>query len=399
MLSHYVSGDPLNVACPVPAALEMQTQIDTTGRGHAFHITTTAPVVAYDVYPWGGATSYATSSTLLLPTSSWGTNFVTADAWSAEHGQPFTQIVGSVDGTTVTIVPSSAVPAAGGVSAMAKNTPSTFTLDRGEIVQILQNDRLAGSTISSDQPVSVWGGSSCMNIPTGMDACDTAHQELLPVVRVGSEYVGARYPSRGGDDSAPYTLVGMVGGTKLTFDPPQSTAPLTLAQGQVVTFFTTDAFVVKSQGPDHPFYLAAHMTGGATNQDGLGDPDYVNVISPKQYLSSYLFVTDPTYATTTLVFTRTRDGNGSFHDVSLDCLGTIQGWAPVDSAHTAEVAREKIVDHGQGQGGCNNGVHTATSDAPFGLTVWGYDYYASYAYPAGMSVEPVNTVVVPPIPN
>ena len=58
-----------------------------------------------------------------------------------------------------------------------------------------------------------------------------------------------------------------------------------------------------------------------------------------------------------------------------------------------------IVAGGVGVGGCNNGVHTATSEVPFGLTVWGYDSYASYAYPAGMSVEPINSVIVPPIPQ
>jgi hypothetical protein len=41
-------------------------------------------------------------------------------------------------------------------------------------------------------------------------------------------------------------------------------------------------------------------------------------------------------------------------------------------------------------------VHRATSDAPFGLTVWGWDLYTSYAYPAGMSVKPINDVQVIP---
>ena len=36
---------------------------------------------------------------------------------------------------------------------------------------------------------------------------------------------------------------------------------------------------------------------------------------------------------------------------------------------------------------------------PFGITVWGYDSASSYAYPAGASVKPINTVVVPPVPN
>ena len=48
---------------------------------------------------------------------------------------------------------------------------------------------------------------------------------------------------------------------------------------------------------------------------------------------------------------------------------------------------------------------------PFGVTVWGwgsaatgevgsgfYTQYVSYAYPAGASVQPINTVVIPPTP-
>mgnify|MGYP000712832825 CR=1 FL=1 len=51
------------------------------------------------------------------------------------------------------------------------------------------------------------------------------------------------------------------------------------------------------------------------------------------------------------------------------------------------------------QGKCDNGLHTIKSDAPFGLTVWGWDQYCSYAYPAGASVQPINTVVVPAVPH
>jgi hypothetical protein len=53
--------------------------------------------------------------------------------------------------------------------------------------------------------------------------------------------------------------------------------------------------------------------------------------------------------------------------------------------------------------GCSNGLHTATSTLPFGLVVWGWGSIAtnpffsgavSYAYPAGASVKPINTVVI-----
>ena len=399
MLSQYASFDPERIPCPVPSAINVQTALDTSGRGKAFHVGTTAPVVAYDVYPWGGAQSFATSSTLLLPTPSWGTNFVTVDAWEMLHGQPFTQIVASEDATVVTLVPKAAIPAGNGLPPMPANTATSFTLERGDVVELMVNDRLAGSKLQSDKPVSVWGGSSCMNIPTSMDACDTAHQELAPVQSLGNRYVAARYPSRGGDDTAPLTLVGMVDGTSLTFDPPVSGAPSSLSTGEVAIIESTSPFVVESQDADHPFYLAAHMTGGSTNDDGLGDPDYVNVVPPEQYLSRYVFVTDPTYAVTSLVFVRKKRADGTFAEVSLDCLGPVPDFEPVGSTGDYEVARLKMVDHGSKVGSCDNGVHSAGSAAPFGLTVWGYDYYASYAYPAGMSTVPINQVVVPPVPQ
>jgi hypothetical protein len=402
-LSKYESGDIFQVDCPVAQALEMSTQVDTTGRGWAFHITTDRPIVAYDVYPWGGATSYVSSATLLVPTPTWGDNFVTADAWEALHGNPFTQVVAAEDNTTVTIVPITNVQGGGGIPAMTANTPTTFTLGRGEVVQFLQTERLAGSTLQSDKPISVWGGSSCMNIPNSAVCCDAAHQQLLPVQVLGSEYAAVRYPSRGGDDQAPYTLIGMVDGTQLWYDPMPGGAPQTVNRGDVAIFFTDQPFHVSSQDADHPFYLAAHMTGGSTSGNYTGDPEYVNVVPPQQYLSHYVFATDPTYVGpvghTALVFVRQRDNDGAFQDVNLDCMGVVTGWQPLGLNTDYEYAQVLIVAGGQPQGGCDNGAHTADSPVPFGLTVWGYDECASYAYPAGMSVEPINEVVVPPIPR
>ena len=398
-LSKYESGDIFQVDCPVAQALEMPTQVDSTGKGQAFQITTDRPVVAYDVYPWGGASSFVTSATLLVPTPTWGTNFVTSDAWEPLHGAPWTQIVASQDNTTVTFVPKVAVQGGGGLPAMPANAPATFTLNRGEVAQFLQQTRLAGSVVQADKPISVWGGSSCMNIPNSATACDAAHQQLLPVQTLGSIYAAVRYPPRGGDDQAPYTMVGMVDGTQLTYDPaPPPGAPAGLSKGEVAIFSTDQKFVVQSQDGDHPFYLAAHMTGGSL-ANGLGDPEYTNVVPPPQYLDYYLFATDPTYAHTALVFVRQKAKDGTFKDVNLDCMGAVGPWQPLGSTGNYEYAQIMVAQNGSGVGGCHNGAHTAESEVPFGLTVWGYDSYASYGYPAGMSVETINTVIVPPTPE
>jgi hypothetical protein len=384
--------------CPagVTPGVSADAAIDGNGTGAAFHITTSAPVVAYDIYPYGGSKSFVSSATLLIPTAAWGTNYLATDGWAQDPGtggQPFVQIAAASDGTSFTIAPKGA--------SMAQ----TFTLDKGQVKQLMQDSELAGSPITSTKPISVWGGSSCMNIPVGMYACDSGHQELVPVKALGHEYVAARYRDRkaGVVESVPWTLIGAVDGTKLTYDPgPPSGAPTTLASGEVVRFDSSAAFSVKSQGADHPFYASGHMTGWTAitqnSLEGVGDAETVNVIAPEQWLSSYLFLSDPTYANTHLVFVRKKQ-QGVFKDVNLDCFGTLGNWFPVGSAGDYELSRFDLVANNIPQSGCDSGVHTAKSDAPFALTVWGWDQAVSYAYPAGMSTQPINTVVVPAIPK
>jgi len=157
-----------------------------------------------------------------------------------------------------------------------------------------------------------------------------------------------------------------------------------------------------------------HRGGG---NDGRGDPEFVNVIPPAQFLSSYVFFTDPTYPETNLVFVRGPQVGGVFADVTLDCAGTLTGWQPIGSSGY-EFTRIDLVRHDfDPQGECNNGRHEMTSTAPFGVTVWGwgsaetggiygdpsaggfFSQAVSYAYPAGMSVKPINDVVVPSVPK
>ena len=155
---------------------------------------------------------------------------------------------------------------------------------------------------------------------------------------------------------------------------------------------------MKSQDDSHPFYLAAHMTGGQV-ANGLGDPETVNVAPPAQYLSKYIFFTDPTYSDTNLVLVQGKDSTGAYPPVNLDCIPSpLTGWQPVGTSGY-QFTRIDVQVAGAPVGGCDNGLHTLKSSAPFGITVWGFDQYVSYAYPAGASVRPINNVVVPPTPQ
>jgi hypothetical protein len=199
-------------------------------------------------------------------------------------------------------------------------------------------------------------------------------------------------------------MVGVVDGTTLTWAPTTpANAPTSINLGQVVEFEDPGPFVVRAQDGNHPFYLGAYMTGGAPFMN-VGDPEWHNVVPPQQYLRRYVLFTDPTYPETSLVVIRVRSKlTKEFVPVNLKCRGELTGWTPLDKDY--EWTRVDLVTGNfVGVSGCSNGPQEMSSDAPFGVTVWGWGttqqtLRVSYAYPAGAGFKPINEIVVPPAPK
>jgi hypothetical protein len=429
-------NDPRVLAgCPagVTPAVVGDAAIHGSGIGTAFHISTNVPVVAYEMLPYGGGSARVTGASLLLPTNVWDTNYVAANAYgqatliSGERAEPTMTIVAQADATHVTLSPTAGIVAGDGGTPLAgpAGVPVTYTLNRGQYLQFTQAQELTGSPIQSDAPVAVIGGSTLMDIPVSQfQRADRAEQMLPPVHALGNEYVAVRYRTRspGTEEFVPWRLVGAVDGTVLTYDPGAPIgAPTTLNAKQMVEFQGTGPFVVRSQDSAHPFYMASYMTGGDPF-DGIGDPEFVNVVPTGQYLPSYTFFTDPTYPETNLVVVRKRDTSSQLMpDVTLDCAGLLSGWSPVDLEDQYEFTRIDLsTGDFVGQNGCDNGVHTITGGlalgasggtAAFAVTVWGwgndvtwppddetnplFTRWVSYGYPAGASFRKLNDVVVP----
>jgi hypothetical protein len=244
--------------------------------------------------------------------------------------------------------------------------------------------------------------------------CDHGEQMLPPVRTLGNEYVGVRDRPRD-NEPAIWRLVGAVDGTTLSYSPSipgamdsYPAAATTLNQGDMKEFATGTPFVVTSQDNKHPFLLFEYMAGsswtGMTSPNGTGDPDFSVQVPPQQYLSYYVIMTDPTYPETNLVLIRRPDSTNTFHDVSIECLtGPITGWQPIGNYEWTRLDLQ--TGQFQDVNGCSNGRHQLTSDAPFGLNVWGWGTpatstgYVSYSYPGGMNVQPINGVIVPITPH
>jgi hypothetical protein len=189
----------------------------------------------------------------------------------------------------------------------------------------------------------------------------------------------------------------------LSFDPaPPAGAPTSLNLGEVGEFESREPFIVRSQDDEHPFVFTQYMSGSISEDEArsgcfqspcsLGDTDWINVVSPAQFLQRYAFFIDPTYGVTSLAVVRVRGASG-FADVDIACMGSVAGWAPVGDSGQYEVATIDL--HRGGIGPCATSQHEATSALPFGLTVWGVDRDASYGYPAGGNAREINAVAVP----
>ena len=418
----YTPDNFSNPSAPCPLGVAAAIPLDVSERGSAinpaFHLQTSAPVVAYDMLPFGGGNSAVASATLLLPTSVWGKSYVLAGPTEGQdyYSHAWAAVVAKENDTVVHIKAAVDIVAGSGMPAIAKGETGTITLQAGQYAQLLQTADLSGSIVTSDKPVAAFGGVTCMNIPVGEVACDAAHQQLPPSTALGWEYVVVKPRDRWTEspETPPFRIVGAVDGTTLTYAPAAPPgAPLTLSAGQVADFKSAAPFVVRSQGKGFPFFVAEYMEGcsvyGAGTGDCRGDPEFVALYPTAQYAKSYTFFTDPTYPETNLVIVRAR-GDQGFSSVALDCAGDLSGWQPLGDHEFTRL--DLSTGNFQGVGGCDNGTHTIRSDAPFGVMVWGwgsaitggstfepfgaqqYSQAVSYAYPAGANVQLINDVIL-----
>jgi hypothetical protein len=390
--------------CPAVPAVA-QPQIVGTGFSDSFHIVTDVPVVAYQINPYGGGGVAVTGASLLIPTSAWDTSYVAVNVSGADMADrplnPSLNVIARDANTTVTLSPNAAVVGGAGVPSGPAGVPLAIHLNQGQYVQITQSAELTGSPVTSDKPIGLMAGQYCMRVPLATPYCDHGEQMVPPVRALGHSAVGVMYRPRTPLETETFwRIVGAVDGTALTWSTPVG-GPATLSKGQSVTFETGTPFTVASQDADHPFMLFTYMTSSGFIGTGYGDPDFVLDVPPDQFLRDYVFFTDPTYPETNLVLVRGQGPDHAYHDVTLDCLGTVTGWQGIDGNY--QFARVDLsTGDFQNVGSCSNGRHEMHSDAPFGLQVWGwgtptttsFTANVSYGYPGGMNVQPLNNVVI-----
>jgi hypothetical protein len=385
--------------------------------GGAYHMVSTRPVTVYQFNAleykgeggppgkdWSscpglsgcfiGCFSFSNDASLLLPSTAMTGNVrVTGQrGWQLANIGPYIAVTGTADGTNVNVYlsTSAAIVAGGGVAGAAAGGQVTFSLNAGDVVELVAppSADLSGSLVQADKPIQVISGMPCVQSPEGIQACDHIEESVFPAETFGKHYFVTR--PTGPNSSAVGHVVRMYGnvdGTTLSYPsgaPPG--APVTLAAGQVVDLgpVNQDFEVVG----DHEFAVGTFQLGaelvdpGASAPDQRGDPAQSLATAVEQYRDKYIFLAPDDY-------------DVNFVDVvmPMDAVVNVDGAAapaPTAIGSGYGVARVPL-------GPGNNGAHVITANTGVGIQVMGYGSYTSYQYPGGLNL----LAIAPPpdVPN
>lgn len=416
---------------PVPFKASTVTRV-------GYRVESTQPVVAYQFNPLCCNYSFTNDASLLLPTSALTENysFLSYEVWKPQFGDTAYSATLTVVATepdtevTVQLRPSREA----GVSYSDIIYPVTgdridgpddqgimkATLQPFEVLNIAggrANEDLTGARVTATKPVAVFGGHTCAYVPDGNAACDHLEQQLFPIETWGRRFIASPLKIRGDLTGGARTLEGtyfkflaleddttvqtgfnldfqsntnalrQTSGATLPcrdFSENPELGEFTLDAGQSCVVGSKVTFVAES---GRPLLVGAFLSGQGSVEDNPmfgdhnGDPAFFLVPPEEQYRSDYSFLTPATYFVSYLTvliqpgFTVSLDGQ------ELDLTQFDYEILPERNIARAHIPVEP-------------GPHFVESQnqIPFGIIVYGYDDYVSYAFTGGLDLTKLNQV-------
>ena len=211
-------------------SVALSNAIRATGSGtiqnKGIRITAAAEITVYGL----NQRRATTDAFLGLPTDILGTDHLVPSYFNLTAGiQSEFQIIGTVDGTQVTITPTNDTAGGVDVGSVSAASSTTFTLDRMESIQFKalggNAADLTGTEILSSQPVAVMAGHQCVNVPVGTTACDHLVEQVPPTSTWGTSFLTVPLATRTAGDrfrimaAADSTTV-RINGTLVRYDRP-----------------------------------------------------------------------------------------------------------------------------------------------------------------------------------
>ncbi len=345
----------LRVSPPLGVASVNGFGIDAPDPIAAYLMDANTPVASNDI-------------TNLFPDTSLGTSYLVMAATSglASDGSQIAVVAGT-DGTTVTIT-----PAANLSTGQAAGVPFDIVLNRLEAVEFRATSAdLTGTLITATQPIAVFGGHKCANVPDTTFACDHVIEQMPASADFGTDFVLVPTEQPGPGDVV--KLLARDNSTVVTFeDSGGTTVQPTLNAGQSLTLppgLTENTRVTSN----NPILIGQFMLGAELA--GAGDPAFALVPDRNQWLDRYIFNVPV----------------GDYNDflgiaIEGSALAGLQlDGVPVNPASFSPVPGTTLV---AGNIGVTDGSHVIEASADFLLLGHGFNNsYASYFGVGGSAIS------------
>ena len=123
--------------------------------------------------------------------------------------------------------------------------PITETLNQGDVYQLIDTGGgdLSGTTITSTQPVGVFAGNDCADVPPEASYCNTLAEEMTPTDAWGTQFLTEPLATRSGDT---FRFMASEDNTTVDVD---GTAVATLSANQEYETILTSASTITANNP------------------------------------------------------------------------------------------------------------------------------------------------------
>jgi hypothetical protein len=268
-----------------------------------------------------------------------------------------------------------------------------FTLNWMETLLITSTRDLSGTVISSDEPISVFTGHECGQVPAHVGTCDHLVEQVPPQHTWGMQFFTAPLKRESGDLFKMATTNAMktevnITCTEMGGNHSSSTfRALSLGRNEVFSF---------EQGPltycciesTNPL-LVMQLGKGSSVNDGLGDPLLVTVPAVQQYSNNFTVVQDllssDHYLNIIVPVQYFNDTPQGHSRIRINNITASSSWTPIFCS-TGQI--------------CAYGAQVLLKDpmatvlhedpeAGMSVSVYGFGRDVAYGYSAGYNLDPI----------
>lgn len=398
-----------------------------------YKLQSTSPIVAYQFSPYCCNFTYTNDASLLLPESTLGTSYRIVNyptmqyrlASGTFYATPYIYIVALENDTEVNVNATVALGVEAGEDHRSslgfeagESKQHTLRLERGErkILSVppspgaytATSADMSGTIVTSNKKIAVFAGHPCTFVPSDAPACDHLEEQMVPSDTLGGRHILPAFEARNPEGRAQgltregtYWRIVAHEDARITltpspmevdvFEPSTFSTPSCLSKleggtdiillaGEVCELGVRESVAIDSDAPIIVAgVLSGHQSTGLPIQGSrAGDPSMF--LSPpfEQYRRSYSFVTSPTFFETFAAITAPA--------------GTLVALDDRVIQREQKLERQLLEIDGQSWETYNialdAGLNSLSADDAFGVYVYAYDDYVSYAFPAGMDLVP-----------